>query len=80
MSSTVSFFVSFRIGSLDGKVQSDRFIISNHVHQYVVEIESWVFYAFFIIKCVSFKLIHLAINLNATSLSEVFITFDYVLR
>ena len=30
MSSKVNFFVDFRFGSLDDKVQSDRVIISNH--------------------------------------------------
>ena len=33
MSSTVGFFVSFRVNSLDDKVRFDRVIISNLVHQ-----------------------------------------------
>ena len=38
--STVSFFVSFRAGNLDDKVQSDRVIRSNLVRRYVVDLES----------------------------------------
>ena len=39
-SSTFSFFVSFRIGSSDGKVRSNRVIRSNLVYQYVANVES----------------------------------------
>ena len=40
MLSTVSFFVGFLVGGSDYKVRSDRFIKSNLVHQFVINMES----------------------------------------
>ena len=40
VSLTISFFVGFRINSSDDKVRSDRVIISNHIHRYVVDLKS----------------------------------------
>ena len=36
----VIFFVGFCIGNLDGKVQSDRVIRSNLVHQHAIDMKS----------------------------------------
>ena len=40
MSSTIIFFVGFRVGSSDGKDQSDLVIISNPLCKNVVDMES----------------------------------------
>ena len=40
VSLTISFFVGFRINSSDDKVRFDRVIILNHIHWYVVDLES----------------------------------------
>ena len=40
MSLTVGFFMDFRVGSSDGKIRSDKVIISNNVRWYVVDLES----------------------------------------
>ena len=40
VSSTISFFVSFHIGSLDDKVQSDRVVRLNPIHQYATNMKS----------------------------------------
>ena len=39
MSSTIGFFVGFLIDSFNGKVQSNKVIISNLVHQYIVDLK-----------------------------------------
>ena len=40
MSSTISFFVGFRVDSSDDKVQFDKVIRSNPIHHYVRYVES----------------------------------------
>ena len=40
VSLTISFFVSFRVGSSNGKIQFDKVIISNIIDQYVPHIKS----------------------------------------
>ena len=40
VSSTVNLFVGFRVSSSDDKVQSDKVIRSNYVHQYAADLES----------------------------------------
>ena len=40
MSSMVSLFVGFCVGSSNDKLRSDRVIISNYVRQYAADLES----------------------------------------
>ena len=40
VSSTVSFFMSFLISSSDGKIRSDKVIISNHFCEYAADLKS----------------------------------------
>ena len=42
MSSTVSFFMSFRIDGSDDKVRFDRVIRSNLVRQYITDMKCYV--------------------------------------
>ena len=42
VSSMVNFFVGFRVNSSNDKIRSNRVIRSNHIHQYVVDLESYV--------------------------------------
>ena len=42
VSSTVDCFVGFRVNNSYGKVSIDRVIISNHVHQYAANLESFL--------------------------------------
>ena len=43
MSSTISFFVGFRVDSSSDKVRSDKVIKSNIVRQYTAHLESYIF-------------------------------------
>ena len=40
MSLTVSFFIGFRVGNLDGEFLSNKVISSNHVRQYATDLKS----------------------------------------
>ena len=40
VSSTIDFFVGFRVYNSDDKVQYDRVIKSNHVRKYTIDLES----------------------------------------
>ena len=42
MSLTVSFFVGFYVDSSNDKIRFEIVIISNHVRQYVVDVESYI--------------------------------------
>ena len=38
--STISLFIGFHVDSSNGKIRSNRIIISNHICQYVTNLES----------------------------------------
>ena len=69
MSSSISFFVSFYIGSLNDKIQSD--IVIKHI---------WNLMYFFIIKCADLESIIFVINLDDVLSSKVLVLLIMLYR
>ena len=74
VSSTVGFFMVFRVGSLVDKVLFDKVIVSNYDHRCAVGILG-ILSIFYITKCVGLEVILFAIDLDVTSSFKVFNIF-----